>query len=74
MTVAELIAELSLLPADTRILVSGHEGGYDDPCDPKSIRVFKSCYESTYMGEYEELIDEDSSEEVAASFDAVVIL
>lgn len=74
MTVAELVAELSLYPSDMRVLVSGYEGGLDDPAPLKALTGVRSYDVAGMMGGYPaspDLVLDDLGE--APPFDAVVI-
>lgn len=53
-TIAELIAALQQFPPETRVMVDGYEGGYDDPVAPRLITVDLSGDESTVWGAYED--------------------
>ncbi len=52
MTIKELINQLSDLPGDSRVLVQGYEGGYDDISDIRSLLVQKQVEPAWYYGEY----------------------
>ena len=52
MTVKELIAQLSGLPGDSRVLVQGYEDGYDDISDIRSLLVQKQDDPAWYYGKY----------------------
>ena len=53
-TVAELIAALQQFPPETRVMVDGYEGGYDDPVAPKVISVSLDSYDNCIYGSHED--------------------
>lgn len=58
MTVAELIAALQQLPPDTRVMVSGYEGGLGDagmPLVENIIIVALNVNDARYYGGHEEV-------------------
>lgn len=57
MTVHELIAHLQTFPGDTRVVVDGYEGGYDDPHAFAAFAVLDanktaSCYGCHDVGDF----------------------
>jgi hypothetical protein len=54
-TVRELIERLKMFPSDSRILVQGYEGGYDDITHLTTVAVLKNNNAHFWDGEYEEL-------------------
>ena len=56
MTIAELIKELEQYPQDTRVVISGYEGGVNDVNDSELIKIYLNCNSSTwYYGNHEEV-------------------
>lgn len=74
MTAKELIAHLKKLPPDTRIVVSGYEGGYHDAGTPNiedRCILRENAHSEWYYGPYE--LDTPDGEELPDSAYAVVI-
>lgn len=59
MKVHELITKLSTLDPNTRVYVRGYEGGVDDVCDIKKIKVQRNANKGTwYYGAHDYVNDE----------------
>lgn len=55
MTVAELIAKLSVFPADMLVVVSGFdESGFDNVDTIEKVRIFDTTISGHHSGQYEE--------------------
>jgi hypothetical protein len=54
LTVAELIGALKAFPPETRVMVDGYEGGYDNPEIPKLITVAADVFDSDVYGSFED--------------------
>jgi len=55
MTIAELIEELKNYPQDTRVVVSGYEGGVNDVDYVKETEIYLNYNTASYYGKHEEV-------------------
>ena len=53
MTVKELIEALKKMPEDTRVVISGYEGGYNDVSELNEIRINPDVNTAWYYGKHE---------------------
>ncbi|RZD18995.1 MAG: hypothetical protein EVG15_02515 [Candidatus Acididesulfobacter diazotrophicus] len=56
----ELIKELKKYPPETRVVIPGYEGGYDDIKELKEISLVLDCYIPDYYGRHEEKSEYES--------------
>jgi hypothetical protein len=84
MKVKDLVAKLSAFDPELPVVVSGYEGGHDDPQEPKLSIALTRNYEGGMNGKYDREYGEASleeyrtydwisDEEKAAAFIAVAI-
>ncbi len=52
MTIQELLQQLHQYPPDTRVVVSGYEGGYNDLMLLKTIVIQADAFTEWYMGQH----------------------
>lgn len=64
MTAIELIKNLQKLPAETRIIVSGYEDGFNDIIELKKVKIKKDVNEHWYEGAHSESNESDSIDAV----------
>lgn len=57
MTAQELIQHLQTLPPNTKVVVRGYEGGYNDILRLKQVKIKPKADAHWYDGEYEDSID-----------------
>ncbi len=56
MIIAEFIEKLQDYPQDTRVVVRGYEGGFDDVGELEEIEIYLNCFMNTwYYGNHEEV-------------------
>jgi hypothetical protein len=54
MTIKELLQHLAQYPPDTRVVVSGYEGGYNDITTYKTIQIQLDARTEWYMGQHDD--------------------
>ncbi len=64
MTVLELINQLQTLPTDTKIVIRGYEGGYNDILQLKKVKIKPKVNSHWYDGEFEDSNDADAIDAV----------
>jgi len=64
MTANELIQQLQHLPPDTKILVRGYEGGYNDVQVIRQRRVMPDPDTEWYYGKYADSEDKDATDAI----------
>lgn len=57
MKISELIEQLKNYPQDLQVVVSGHEGGYDDIIKIQKIKVMLNHNEDVFRGKNEMWFD-----------------
>ncbi|MBL4774912.1 MAG: hypothetical protein JKY87_02485 [Mariprofundus sp.] len=67
-TVAKLIEALKEFPAETPVVVSGYESGYENIMPPKMIKLQHQKENKYWDGEFQEAEQEDKH-----VFDAIVL-
>lgn len=63
MTVSEIINHLQQFPPNMLVVVSGYEGGYDDPGMIHIVKLQLLDYDSDYHGKY---MDHNEGESIKA--------
>jgi hypothetical protein len=54
MTIQELLQHLAQFPPDTRVVVGGYEGGYNDITIYKTIQIQLDARTEWYMGQHDD--------------------
>lgn len=66
MTVAELIARLSEFPAESRVIVNGYEGGYEDVVTAEELPIVLNVNKENYYGPHDDVTSRNGpADEVA---------
>jgi hypothetical protein len=54
MKIEELIEQLKKYPAEMQVVVAGYEGGYNDICQIKSLKIKLNANTQDYMGQHDD--------------------
>ena len=75
MTIEDLIFELNKWPTDTRIMIQGYEGGYEDinPTLMYEKKVVLNQNDSTYYGPHDSFYEEEEYLDGAEVVEVLVI-